>query len=331
MRKYTRSLTLFLMAASVWFASCNKESNSSGVLPPTDSSGTKQILGNLFAGTRTITARQDLQVNAGALQVVYGSKNTRLIFYPNSFRDKNGMPVTSGQIQLKLTEMYTPGEVIGNRSSTVALGRLLMSGGQVHLKAYRSGQEVFPTTYGIGFVASSTPAFPPMALFYGNNNNGDSVVTWAQSAPNAGTLVYNQFVDTTNGVAYYMFDSCTSFNWINCDYFMNNSGQLLTNINLVSKDTLGLNKTNTMVFLVFPSMNAVSYMQMFTDSSRKWSLTNNYQIPVNANFHAVSLSLRNGIYYYAELKNLTATFNMMDTLRPVSKTLPEVITALGAL
>ena len=329
MRKYSFLLS-FLLAITL-FVSCKKESSTVGGLPPVDTSNTKQILSNLFAGTRTMTPVQSREITAGSLQVVYGNMNTRLIFYPNSFKDKNGSIITSGQIDVQFREMYAPGQVIANRSSATAFGRLLQSGGQVYIKAYRSGQEVFPTVYGIGFAVANTVASAPMALFYGNNTSGDSIVTWEQSRPNAGTIVTGAFTDTTNGAAYYQFDSCTNFNWINCDYFYNITGQELTNISLVSKDTFGLDKTNTQVFLVFPSINSVTYMQMFDPATKIWSLSQNYQVPVNMNFHAVSLSLRNGLYYYSEIKNLTVANNFVDTLRPEQKSLPDVLTALTNL
>ena len=117
MRKFTRILTLLLLSAAALVSSCNKESNSGGVPPPKDTSNTALILSNMFAGTRTMTPEQTLEVNAGVTQVVRGLMNTKLTFYPNSFKDKNGNIITTGQIDIKLREMYRPGQVIANRSS----------------------------------------------------------------------------------------------------------------------------------------------------------------------------------------------------------------------
>ncbi|HRO41980.1 MAG TPA: hypothetical protein PL009_04065 [Flavipsychrobacter sp.] len=331
MRKYTRSFTLLFLSAIAIFSSCNKGGDSSGNPSPIDTSTTKLILSNMFAGTRTMTPTQSLEVNAGTFQVVYApSQTTRLMFYPNSFKDKNGNIITSGQIDIKIVEMYSPGRMIANRSSTVWSGRLLQSGGQVYIKAYRAGQEVFPTVYGIGFNASHTNAAPPMALFYGNNMNQDSITTWTQAPNNAGTLANTTFSDTSNNVIYYQFDSCTNFNWINCDLIYNTTEQLV-NLTLVSKDTVGLDKTNTQVFLVFPSINSVTYMQKFNDTAKKWTLSDMYLVPANMPFHAVSISLRNGLYYYSEVKNLTTKYEFVDTLRPQQKSLSDVINALGGL
>jgi len=330
MRKYTGSLTLLLLTIITLVSACKKEVDNEGTPPPVDSSTTRLILSNMFGGTRTITQMQSLEVNAGQQQVVRGAMNTRLEFYPNSFRDQNGNIITSGQIDIKLIEMYSPGRVIGNRSSAVAAGRLLQSGGQVYVKAYRGGQEVYPTVYSIGFTAGNTNAAPPMSLFYGNNNNQDSIVTWTEAKENPGTRVSGTFNDPSSGIAYYQFDSCTSFNWINCDHFYS-STELLVNLTLVSKDSVNLNQTNTQVFLVFPSINSVTYMQKFNDTAKKWTLSDKYQVPANMTFHAVSLSLRNGQYWYSEVKNLTTKYEFMDTLRPQQKSLADVLTALNNL
>ena len=257
--------------------------------------------------------------------------NTKLTFYPNSFKDKNGNIITTGQIDIKLREMYRPGQVIANRSSTTADGRLLISGGQVYIKAYRAGQEVFPTVYGIGFASGGSAQ--PMALFYGNNNNADSIITWNQATPNIGTVVNGTITDTSINppAILYQFDSCTSFNWINCDYFYSISGALLTDISLVLKDSVGLNHTNTEVFLIFPGINSVSFMQMYNPAMKTFSLSANYKVPVGMPFHAISLSLVNGQYHYAELLNQTVTNNMLDTLRPLQKPLPDILLSLGSL
>jgi len=334
MSKYTRLFTLLSVSAIALFASCKKESSSGGALPPIDSTNEKLILGNLFGGTSIMTTVQEYEVPAGSLQVVRANAKTKLVFYPNSFKDQNGNIINTGQIKIRIIEMYAPGQMIANRSTTTANGRLLMSGGQVYIKAYRGGIEVLPTVYGIGFPAGNTNQTPPMQLFYGNNINADSTVTWTTAVPPTPGMIANTTTIDTNiqpNIAYYQFDSCTQFNWINCDYFYNITGQQLTDINLVSKDSLGLNHVNTQVFLVFPSINSVSYMQAFDSASHIWSLAPTYQIPVNMTFHAVSLSLVNGVYYYAERKNLTVTPNFVDTLKPQMKTLSDVILSLGGL
>lgn len=331
MKKILQSATILVLSALVVFSACNKESDSSGTPTPVDSSTYKRIKTNLFAGTRTQPQR--FEVDANTTEIIHGALNTKITFYPNSFKDQNGNIITSGQIDIDLVEMYTPGQVIANRSSATADGRLLKSAGQIYIKAYRAGIEVYANVYSVSFWQPADNQ-TPMDLFYGSNRFTDSIVNWTQAPRNAGTSLAGTILDTTGGQQnfFYQFDSCTNFNWINCDYFYDISGLQLTNLSLVMKDTNNkLNDTNTQVFLVFPSINSVTWMQAYTPSTRIFSLLPTYNVPVNMNFHAVSISLFNGTYYYSELKNLTSAYNFVDTLRPAPKTLPDVLTALSGL
>lgn len=333
MRKYTVLLTLLPVLAMAVFTSCNKESTSGGVLPPDDTSTDKLILSNLFGGTKVMTPVQEYEVPAGAFRIIHGNAKTRLTFYPNSFKDEHGNTISSGQIKIRMVEMYRPGQVIANRSTTTADGRLLRSGGQVYIRAYRGGKEVFPRVYGIGFPTSNTNQPFPMQLFYGGNAKADSTVAWTKSADLPGTRVTIPFLDTftvPNNLLF-QFDSCTRFGWVNCDDFYDIAGRELTNIYMVSKDSVGLSAKNTQVFLVFPTINSVSYMQHFDPATHTWSLAPSFQVPINLPFHAVSLSYLNGQYYYSEVKNLVVTNNILDTLRPEVKPLMNVHTLLNNL
>jgi hypothetical protein len=327
MKKHTYSIALLCLSVLFIFSACNKESSNSGTLPPPDNSY-RLVLSNAFAGLRS--APEELEVNAGSFQVVHGMNNTRLVFYPNSFKDKNGSIITTGQIKIKLIEMYRPGQMIANRSSTTASGRLLISGGQVHIKAYRAGQEVYPTVYGIGFPQPAASG-QPMNLFYGANNNEDSTTTWDEASRNAGTIAGGTVVDTVTNRFVYQFDSCTNFNWINCDYFYNYT-QPLTNMSIVVKDSFNtFNDTNTQVFLVFPAINSVTWFQAYDPATHAFSFTPNYFVPVGMNFHTVSISVKNGTYYYDQKLNLTVTNNLVDTLKPQPQTLSYIISTLGSL
>ncbi|MBS1588102.1 MAG: hypothetical protein JST52_00665 [Bacteroidetes bacterium] len=332
MKQYLRSSALIL-ATALAFAACKKESKSDGVFPPADSTNSKLILSNLFGGTQTLTPVQTFEVKAGDTQVVRTAMNTKLSFYKNSFKDKNGNIIISGQIVLKVIEMYNSGHVVANRSSTVSFGRPMTSAGQIYIKAYRGGQEVFANVYGLGFNTVATSQNPPFQLFYGSKLNPDSTVTWAVAPNGLGTISSAAFTDTSvvPNVSLYQFDSCRNFNWVGGHYYYDLSGQLLTNAHITVKDTFGLNKTNTQLFVVFPSINGVSYMQLYDTAMHTWSLSPNYEIPTNMQVHFVSLSLVKGLYYYDEHKFVNITYGYSDTLRPQPKTLPDVLTALSNL
>lgn len=131
----------------------------------------------LFAGLRTEPFK--FSVDAGVQSVGYGPQGTKLVFYPHSFKDASGNIISSGKIDIELTEMYTSGSMIGNNAVTTCNGQLLRSGGQVKIKATQNGKEVYANKYGIGFKQPDASS-NPMELFYSNNNSLDSTTVWEE-------------------------------------------------------------------------------------------------------------------------------------------------------
>src|ERR1700733_5017150 len=105
---------LVAFVAVMLVTSCSKTYiKTNNVTPVTiDQSG----LNSLFASLRPTP--QSLVVTAGSSQTVYGINGTKLTFYPNSFKDKNGKIITSGIINIQLTEVYSIGDMIASRAPT---------------------------------------------------------------------------------------------------------------------------------------------------------------------------------------------------------------------
>ncbi len=323
MNRNFRPLLALCCVALMFTASCTKSYNRGLVVTTT---ANEAQLNSLFAALRP--APQTLVVTAGFLQTVYGTNGTRLTFYPNSFKDANGRIITSGIITLQLTEIYTGGDMILNRATTVSGGQLLSSGGQVLITATMNGQEVYANKYGIGF-KQSTPSQQTMNLFYGNTNTSDSSVAWyAPVTPQTGTVAAGTTSSsdtsivivvtpggldtvTTHGAVtqYYQFDSCASFNWINCDYFYT-SGAQLTDVSLIMPDT-SFNQTNTEVFIVFPTINAAARMSEYSYTTHTFDLPKGYYIPVGMPIDIAVATNKNGIFYYYQQTGITTVNNMV--------------------
>ena len=326
MKMACRSLIVLCTLAVLFATSCSKPSvTGSKPVPVPD----KSRLNTLFAAFHTTP--QYLQVTAGAYHVVYGANGTKLSFYPNSFRDAKGNMLTSGTVTIRLVEVYSHEQMMADRVATTAGGTLLTSGGQVQILATMDGQEVFANKYGIGF-KQRTHSLNPMALFYGDANNEDSVVNWSALSGNSvgttapdGTVIDSiadssyviiigtgGMVDTSKVVLpytnYYQFDSCTSFNWINCDYFYS-SGAQLTDVTLIIPDTT-FNETNTEVFIIFPSINSVAYMGNYSAGAHAFDLKQGYYIPVGMIIDIAVVSNINGYYYYYQQTGVTVTSGM---------------------
>lgn len=312
-----RSFLVTCFLASVLLASCSKSYNR-GYVATQQTDLTK--LNSLFDSLRP--APQNFVVTAGFLQTVYGANGTKLTFYPNSFKDANGNTLKGDTIHIQLTEVYTIGAMIANRAGTVSNGQLLTSGGQVLITATSNGQQVFANRYGIGF-KQAAPSQQPMLLFYGNTNTPDSVVAWMNpGSPQTGAYVTGTtassdtsivYVITPTGtdtittrsavMQYYQFDSCSSFNWINCDYFYSSASQL-TDVTVFVPDT-SFNQSNTEVFVVFPTINAAAHMSQYNAAAHSFDLPKGYYIPVGEPIDIVVATNKNGAYYYFQQTGIT--------------------------
>jgi hypothetical protein len=326
---YLLAISLFSMLA---IASCTKDMSPDPIEEKEkynagNVTGSKTKLNALFAEFRSTP--QSFTVTAGTNQTITGAEGTVLTFYPHSFKDAQGNIITSGTISIKLIEMYKPGAMIANRATTTNNGKLLISGGQVNIKATKNGQEVFANSYGIAF-PQQYPSNQPMALYYGNTDNPDSLTTWtiADTLLN-GTTTNGTTNDSFNNYYVNEFDSCTNFNWINCDYFYNVQGPL-TNISVVMPDT-NFNASNTQVFIVFPSINSVTNVSVYNAGTSTFSLGMNYEIPVGMTIHIVAITNNNGQYYYFEDAWLTSTANMSVTTTMTPQTQAYIFTQLSQL
>lgn len=284
---------------------------------------TKLPFNQLFVSLRSTP--QNFSVAAGRDTIVYGT-NTSLHFYSNSFKDANGSIITGGVINLQLVEMYTPGDMIKNRATTtLSNGQLLRSGGEVNIIATVNGQEVYANMYGISF-AQPNISSEPMALFYGNSNNLDSVVTWSVST-NIGDTIHSTSIDTIYSqrtptaatlriVNSYSFNSCSKFRSVNCDYFYSNDSPK-TSVSIIVPDS-SFNPTNTQFYIVLPTINCIvsnvlntaggyagTYWNAASHTVKMTSEGNTDIIPTGMNYKVVAITNKNGSYYYYQSSGIS--------------------------
>lgn len=323
-----RIYTLFVVLAGVgvWFAACSKKYNNPNSVEPN--------VVNPFGGPPDVSAasllnklRNDLRstpekqcVTAGIEQTIVFSKGTILKFHPNSFKDKAGNIITSGTVCIEMIEMYKPGDMIANWASTNTVdGEILSSGGQVNIKATKNGEEVYANEYGISFLQPmSSPA--PMYLYYGNNSNEDSIVTWEQFDDRVPSSLQT-YSDSSGTLprTYNIFNSCTKFAWLNCDqpdYIKVNPSIPRTRVK-IDIDTQFYRRSDYMDFLILHELNAVVRVG-------KW-------VPVGLDASVVCIICKNGSYYYFEKKGITITEGMTIKVSPNIKSLDYIKESLAAL
>jgi len=273
------------------------------------------------------TAPQSFTVNAGTDQTIEGAQGTLIKFNPQSFKDGQGNIISSGTINIELTEMYKPGDMIANRVTTTTVQqRRLQSGGSVKIVATMNGRDVFTNGYALGF---RQPGFStePMSLFLGVEKV-DSTGTRVQWSDEQQQTVMETTKISTK--IYYLFDTCTAFNWINCDYFYS-APDPKTKVRITMPDN-SYDLGNTQVYAIFPAINSVSSLDDYDAGTHSFNLGNdNYMLPVGATIHIVVLSAKDGSYFVDVRKNVTVSSGLNIAATPVASPIESIQAALSGL
>ncbi len=320
--KKTPLFVLFALAVITIAIACNKKNTTA--TPPVQ------------AVTWTSALRstpQTYTVMAGRDTVIMGTDSTVLHFYPNSFMLATGDLITGGTITIQLIEMYTPGPMIANGATTATTdGSMLKSGGQVYIKATMNGREVFANKYGLGFRQASA-SNQPMEIFYGSLGNVDSTVKWTVSDTTkngttaAGTTNDSSTSTTSNPhpSLMYIFDSCTSFNWINCDRFDENGASDKIFFQLPDDS---YSNSNTVVFIVLPGTNSVEKGDY--SGAGKFLVAH---LGGGISYKAVAITNKDNLYYYFEVTGTTSLDHTVTTV-PMAiapETLGDILARLHGL
>lgn len=319
-KKLLRSALLLSALSVILFTACNKEDIT---LQPNN----PQTIKSLFADLRSTP--QIFAVEAGTNQTITGQQGTRISFHPQSFKNAAGDIITGGTIKIELIEMYKPGDMIANRvTTTTAAQMMLTSGGSVNIKATLSDREVFATTYGIAFKQPAASE-NPMALFKGYpiTDSSGTNIKWYDDT--SGTVNRTTKIDTLASF-FYLFDSCNSFNWINCDYFYSAPAPK-TDITVTMPDN-SYTMANTQVFVIFKDINSVSTMYAYNTASHAFSFGYpSYHLPVGAHVDILIMGSKNNAYFADLHSNVVLTQNMSITAAPATQSLANIVSLLSGL
>jgi hypothetical protein len=319
MKSTFSSLLPLLFIALIVIISCKKNSSTGDINTTTKN--------QLFAGLKS--APQTITINAGRDTVVYAAGGTMLHFYTYSFLDANKNIIKSGVVNLQIVEMSTPGTMALNRATTTTTdGAQLQSGGQFSMAAFMGTTEISANKFGVGFKQPKASS-QPMNLFYGNNNNTDSLTKWTVSdTTKKGTQAKGTTTDSTrsktNPDFFYIFDTCSNYIFWNCDYY---AGNPTTSLSVTFPDNT-FNSNNTDIYAIFPSYNIVTPLDEFLNSTNNF--TGKYLMPVGEKYELVIVSNKNGtLYYYSQ--SGTVTDNMTIHATMVVETLGDIIARMKGL
>ncbi len=289
MKRVSRFSICACMALLVSVTACKKKAGTSA-----NTGSDAAALSHLFGELRRMPYA--FSVVAGRDVIVYCERGTKFHFYTNSFKDAGGHAISSGTIELVVTEVYKTSDFITWYAPTTTADGVLVSGGEIHIAATMNGQPVYANKYSIGFVQAEA-SNQPMQLFYGLVG-GDSVVTWSQNyVPNSGTAVASTSSDGSGSNFYrYQFDSCAHFDWVGCAHSVVSTSSK-TGLEVVLPDA-SFNASNARVFISIPGSGIVVNASVSSDNI--FNLPSSAALPVGSAYEAIVLAVKNGVSYYSE-------------------------------
>ncbi len=239
-------------------------------------------------------ALQTFTVQAGVASEIHGAKGCTINFGANSFFTMSGAPVTSGNVDIQLREITTKKDMALSQTPTISDNELIVSQGVYYLKALQNGFELRVENFQISKTISADTN--NLDLFVGAITGDDFNWFSADSSgiygPPVGNISYNTSGDST----YYYLNLSTSyfqqnFNWINCDYFYDNTAPRVA-VFFPTADTLTI--YNFQSYLVFNDLNAVLHYNNYTSNHIEF-----YNIPSGLNATLVTYYIVDGHVFVA--------------------------------
>ena len=283
-----KNLLFCVLAVTIIFSSCKKDN------PPEypDPVSVNTYFTNAF--------QNEVQVfEIGDNGRVKGKHLTKVYFYPNAFVNSQGDTV-QGSIKIEMVEILKAHTMVFCNAQTVGIDdgeeRILVSGGQVWLRATQNGQPLtlVPGRASVGFYADNPD--PSMRVFYGQRN-AEGNLLWT---PDDSTTVTISMDTVNNGgvwedALYYSFPA-SHLGWINLDYFWDYSGNTTV---VKAKVPQGYNIFNTKLMIVLPSINSMANVTSFTFPELFSTV---YSLPVGAEIVFAALHLGSSGYTSAVVR-----------------------------
>ncbi|MFB0923775.1 MAG: hypothetical protein QMB65_00600 [Vicingaceae bacterium] len=312
MKKFALIPLLTICTILLTFYSCKKDEDTitpvieeTTPITNTPTSSTSNL--SDFFNQNITDNTQSFTVDASTWSSFTGSKGTYAYIPANSFKDNSGN-IVSGNISIELIEIQTKADMIWMNKTTTSNGQLLVSGGELSIKAFQNGEQL--TLSQNGYVSIQMPTNNPtnMSLFSGTEDAIGNV-NWDST----GTTVP---VDTSGGFNFTIQSgtfSNDSLGWINCDYFYNQSN--LTTLSVIPPTNH--DGTNTSIYLFFNNIYSVAPAAWNSNSSNFQSYLNS--LPIGEQITIVAVSDING-QMYSSFTPITLTANHSETITLSSTT-----------
>jgi len=246
---------------------------------------------------------------------IIGNQDTHLWMDSSIFMYTNGNDV-SYPITIKLIEIYKPKDMELYEMPTVAQGNLLVTGGEIRVRAFKDNDELVlkpNKVYACKMPSQNLDA--NMSIFYGKEV-GD-IIDWMDNASDVSTnsgINSLEFI-TPDSSDYYSL-LVPVMGWINCDYFYNT-----TNPTTLTFDSDVDDLTNVVKFLYFPDIKSV--MEVYGNVSGN--------IPVGANVKVLCFAANSSgsMFYFYQDMTVAANQTTMVTMTQISEA--DLLTLMDGL
>lgn len=260
----------------------------------------------------------EISSNAATLNTPIGMQ---VIFPPNCCVSAAGIPVT-GKIQVEFMSLKKKGDMIRMNRPTTHGDSLLITAGELFIRLKKEGAPALLAP-GVKLYIRYTdlPTNPAMKLFFGDETNPEAFNWLANNDPqnnfiNAGTQAYEIYTN--------------HLRWINIASIQNTSS--VPTVKIAADLAPYFTNTNTIAFTVFKDQRSVAGMPGNL-AAKKFLSTG---LPLGKPVTVVVISKLANDYYLGYESAVTSTPGsgapyQSVSIRPVKKTLPEILAYLGSL
>lgn len=261
-----------------------------------------------------------IEVNA-SISTLNTPLGIQVIFPPNSCVTAAGVPIT-GKIQVELLVLKKKGDMIRMSKPTTTYDSLLVTAGEIFLRLKKDGLPVqLAPNARIYIKYNDLPINTGMKLLFGDESNAQQF-NWL---PNQ-DLVNNAISMGTQGYEI----STNHLRWINIAYGLNTTSSPA--VDIVADLAPYFTNANTIAFAVLKDFRSVA--GMYGDLSTKKFISP--KIPVGKAITVVVISKQANDYYLGYESAVTVTpasgsGNQVVSVRPVKRSLPEIIAYLNSL
>jgi hypothetical protein len=306
MKKIALIPLLIVCTLLLTFYSCKKDEDTvvpvleeTTTVTNTPTSSTSN-LSDIF-NQNILDSKQSFTIDAGLAQSISGSKGTYIYIPANSFQD-NSNNLVSGNISIELIEIQTKADMILLNKTTTSNGRLLVSGGELSIKAFQNGEQLILSSSANVSIQMPTNNPVNMSLFSGIEDSTGNV-NWDSTGTNA-------TVDSSGNFSFNIYSGTLgndSLGWINCDYFYGQSN--LTTLSVLVPTNH--DETNTAIYLFFNNLYSVAPAWWNTTDDNFQSYQSS--LPIGEQLTIVAVSEING-QMYSSFTPITLTTNHTETI-----------------